>query len=319
MKTNFILKALLAALTALSMAPAAAQNTVGGHDQHAVSDAAPVTTEQDTMPMTNHDNMDHSQMQGMDHGSKPMQSDPASVEARDPHAYSGGYTLSDGPYSMPGPRQLRLADEHNFGSLLVDRLERVNGKQNTFTAYDVTGWVGRDYKRLWLKAEGDYANGDFEETSTELLYGRAIANFWDAQLGIRYDTGAGPDRSWLAFGVQGLAPYWFELDATAYADANGRTAFTLEVEYELLLSQRLIFQPRVELSLHSKDDEATGIGRGLSDGSLGLRLRYEFSRQFAPYLGIEWARKFGRTADFSQAEGESIQDARYVAGVRFWF
>lgn len=256
---------------------------------------------------------------GMDHGEMDMQGGSAPPDARDPHAYSGGYTLESGPYALPGPRVLRLSDEHNFGALLVDRLERVHTRDGNATAYDMQAWFGRNYNRLVVKAEGDVSQGELQEARTELLWGHAIATFWDTQLGMRYDSGAGPDRGWLAFGVQGLAPYWFEVDAAAYVGDNGRTALRLEAEYELLLTQKLVLQPRLEINAYGKNDEVLGIGSGLSDGAAGLRLRYEFTRQFAPYVGVERAGKFGKTADLARIAGEKTDETRWVAGVRFWF
>lgn len=256
---------------------------------------------------------------GMDHGDMAMQGGKAPPDARDPHAYSGGYTLDSGRYALPGPRQLRMSDEHSFASLLVDRLERVDARDGNVTTYDALAWFGRDYDRLVVKAEGDYGQGRLQEARTELLWGHAVAAFWDTQLGARYDSGVGPDRGWLALGVQGLAPYWFEVDATAYVGDEGRTALRLEAEYELLFTQKLILQPRLEFNVYGKSDEALGIGSGLSDGAAGLRLRYEFTRQFASYLGVERAGKFGQTADLARAAGEKTNETRWVAGVRFWF
>lgn len=255
----------------------------------------------------------------MDHGDMDMQGGSAPPDARDPHAYSGGYALDSGPYALPGPRQLRLADEHNFGSLLVDRLERAYTRDDNETAFDVLAWFGRDFDRLVFKSEGDAARGKLQKARTELLWGHAIAIFWDTQLGVRYDSGVGPDRGWLAFGVQGLAPYWFDVEATAYVGSEGRTALRFAATYDLLFTQKLVLQPRVELNLYGKRDEARGIGSGLSDGAAGLRLRYEFTRQFAPYVGVERAGKFGRTADLVRAAGEKADETRWVAGVRFWF
>ena len=127
------------------------------------------------------------------------------------------------------------------------------------------------------------------------------------------------NRTWAAFGIQGLAPYWFELDLTGYVGEEGRTALRLSAEYELLLTQRLVLQPRLEANLYGKSDEARGIGSGLSDAVAGLRLRYEVNRQFAPYVGVEWASKFGQTADLAKAEGNPRSETLWVAGVRFWF
>jgi copper resistance protein B len=256
-------------------------------------------------------------MSAMDHGSMQAAAPPA--DARDPHAYSGGYTLESGPYAMPGPRQLRLADEQNFGALLVDRLEAVRTSDNTAAAYDLQAWFGRDYDRAVLRAEGHYDNGTIEEASTELLWGHAVATFWDTLVGLRHDSGEEPDRSWLAFGVQGLAPYWFEVGATGYIGEEGHSALNLNAEYDLLFTQRLILQPRIEANFYGKDDAERGIGSGLSELAAGLRLRYEIRREFAPYIGVEWVGKYGGTADFARDAGLDTSETVTVAGVRFWF
>ena len=136
---------------------------------------------------------------------------------------------------------------------------------------------------------------------------------------MRHDNGSGPDRNWLAFGVQGLAPYWFNVDATGYLGDQGRSALRLSASYELLLTQRVVLQPQLELNAYGKDDPARGIGSGLSDATAGLRLRYDISRQFSPYIGVEWSGRFGRTGDFAQASGERRDTTDLVAGVHFWF
>jgi copper resistance protein B len=254
----------------------------------------------------------------MDHDEMQMQGGSAPADARDPHAYSDGYTLTEGPYAQPGPRQLKLADEHAFWSILGDRLEYQEDSDST--VYDVQAWYGTTYDRFVIKAEGDIADGTLEESSTDLLWGHALNAYFDTQLGVRLDQyNEGKDRQWLAFGVQGLAPYWFELDVTAYVGDDGRTALSAEAEYELLLTQRLILQPRAELTLYGKDDAENGLGSGLSDLAVGLRLRYEFSRQFAPYIGVEWTDTYGDTADYRRAAGEDTSDTQFVAGLRFWF
>lgn len=249
-------------------------------------------------------------MNGMSEGA--MQGGSAPADARDPHAYAEGYGFGD----VPRPR---FADEHNFGSVLMDRLEAVRTSDDTFAAYDLQAWYGRDYNRVVFKSEGEVNNGELEEASTELLWGHAITAFWDSQLGMRYDSGEGPDRAWLGFGVQGLAPYWFEVDAAAYVGEAGRTALSLEAEYEVLLTQRLILQPRFEAEIYGKDDAERGIGSGLSELNIGLRLRYELRREFAPYVGVEWAGKFGSTADYARDAGLDTKETRAVAGIRFWF
>jgi copper resistance protein B len=246
---------------------------------------------------------------GMDHGS--MQGGSPPPDARDPHAYSGGYDL--------GPLPLRLGDTHNFGSLLVENLERVRTNDNSSTAYDLQAWYGRDYNRAVLKAEGDIDDGKLQDARTELLWGHAVAAYWDAQLGVRHDGGIGTDRGWLAFGVQGLAPYWFEVEAFAYVGEQGRTALRFTVEYELLLTQKLVLQPDIEANFYGKRDVERELGSGVSDLTAGIRLRYAIRREFAPYVGIEWAGKFGETEDFARLAGEDTKETRFVAGLRFWF
>lgn len=245
----------------------------------------------------------------MDHGA--MQGGSAPADARDPQAYSGGYDF--GPYS------LQLADQHNFYGVLVDSLEAVHTETGTSAAYDLQGWFGRDYNRVVVKAEGDANDGRLQEARTELLWSRAVAAYWNAQAGVRYDSGLGPDRGWLAIGVQGLAPYWFEVDTALYVSEAGHTALRLDLEYELLLTQRLILQPRLEANFYGKRDSEREVGAGLSDLTAGLRLRYEIRRAFAPYVGIEWAGKYGDSADFARAAGEKDKETRLVAGVRLMF
>ncbi|MDV2858666.1 copper resistance protein B [Oceanimonas sp. CAM02] len=258
-------------------------------------------------------------MAQMDHGDMQMQGGQPPVDARDPHAYSGGFTLDEGPYALPGPRQLKLADEHWFYGVLADRLERVDNGDEQILAYEVEAWAGRDYNRAVIKAEGDIEHGRLTEASTELLWRHALTGFWNSDLGVRYDTGHGPDQGWLAAGVSGLAPYWLELDATAYLGDDGQTALALEAEYELLLTQRWVLQPAIELTAYGSNDVERGQGRGLSNLVAGARLRYEISRQFAPYVGWEWQTALGKRADQLREEDEATQENRWVAGVRFWF
>jgi len=254
----------------------------------------------------------------MDGEKMQMQGGSAPDDARDPHAYSDGYTLTEGPYAQQGPRQLKLADEHAFLSVLGDRFEYSEDSGNT--TFDLLARYGTTYDSLVVKAEGDTNGGQLEESQTDLLWSHAISVFFDTQLGVRLDQySEGSDRQWLAAGIQGLAPYWFELDATAYLGDDGRTALNLQAEYELLLTQKLILQPRAELNLYGKEDPSNGLGSGLSTASIGLRLRYEINRQFAPYVGVEWSDAYGGTADYRQAAGQDINDTQLVAGLRFWF
>jgi copper resistance protein B len=136
---------------------------------------------------------------------------------------------------------------------------------------------------------------------------------------VRHDSGEGPNRNWLAFGVEGLAPYWFHVEATLYIGESSRTALRFDASYEMSLTQRLILQPRIEANVYSKRDIARGLGSGVSDVSVGLRLRYEFRRELAPYIGIEWVDQYGQSEDLTQAAGGDPSDTRIVAGLRVWF
>lgn len=215
--------------------------------------------------------------------------------------------------------QDHMDDDPVLATLSFDRLERQHGRGGDALAWELQGWVGDLENRLWLRSEGERRGGRVDHGDLELLWGRPTGPWWDVLLGIRHDLGHGPSRDWLALGVQGLAPYKFEVSATAYLGTGGRAALRTEAEYEVLLTNRLILQPRIGANLHARDDPARGTGRGLSDASLGLRLRYEVRRRFAPYAGYEWRRSFGRTADLAQAAGDARSERQWVAGLRFWF
>lgn len=203
--------------------------------------------------------------------------------------------------------------------VLFDQLEWQMGDGATAGSWDNKGWIGKDVNRFWFRTEGEAEDGDLGEAQAHALYGRAIHRWWDLVVGVRQDFRPGPQRTWAAVGIQGLAPYWFEVEATAYIGEAGRTHFRVETEYELLFTNRLILQPLVELELYGKSDPERGIGAGLSSGEAGLRLRYEFRREFAPYIGVTWNRKFFGTADFAEAAGEDEGGAKLALGVRVWF
>lgn len=308
------LTACLLVVSSSLWAQTAAQDKDTDHsdmNHESMGHASPVQSQQGSAEM-DHSKMDHGDMDMKAQGGK------APADARDPHAYSGGYSLTQGPYSSSASQRLKLADEHVFKSILFDRLEYATDS-NTLS-YDAQGWIGTTFDRLVVKAEGEVADGRLEGSETSILWGHAISAFWNTQAGVRFDThDEGESRQWLAFGLQGLAPYWFELDITGYVGEQGRTALDIELEYELLITQRLVLQPRTELSLNGDNDQVNGIGKGLSSVAIGLRLRYEFSRQFAPYIGVEWAGKFDQTADYAKAAGTSDSDTSFVAGMRFWF
>jgi copper resistance protein B len=203
--------------------------------------------------------------------------------------------------------------------VLFDQLELEVGDGVTAGNWDNHGWIGGDVNRFWFRTEGDVEDGDFEEAQAHALFGRAIHRWWDVVAGVRQDVRPGPARTWAAVGIQGLAPYWFEVEATAYIGESGRTHFRLETEYDLLLTNRMVLQPLVELEIAGKSDPERHIGAGLSSAEVGLRLRYELRRELAPYVGVIWKRRFFGTADFARAAGEDTSTARLAAGVRVWF
>ena len=272
--------------------------------------AAEGTSKADDMSGIDHSKMDQSADGGM--SMDGMQGGSAPANARDPHAYSGGYVFRESP-------RLVMADEYYMSGLMANRLERAQNSKSMFNAYDMQGFVGKDYDRLVVKAEGEVAEGKIHEARTELLWGHAVAAYWNSQLGMRNDSGELPGRNWLALGVQGLAPYWFEVDATAYVGEQGRTAIRLGAEYELLITQKLILQPRIEANFYGMQDEARELGTGLSSLVAGMRLRYEIKREFAPYVGVDWNGKFGGTADYARTAGARTSDTSVVAGLRLWF
>ena len=283
-------------------------------DDHVMEKEA--ADKQDGMDHSKHEGMDHAAMSdedmaGMDHGTMDMQGGSAPSDARDPD-YSNGVEATH----MHG---MHMHGATYLGSVIIDQLEVFKGDGSSAQAIDMQAWYGGDLDKFWFKAEGERSDGRLGATRIEALWNHAYAPYWGAQVGVRHDVGEGPSRDWVAFGVQGLAPYWFEMEATAYVGESGRTALRLEAEYELLLTQRWVLQPDVELNFYGKDDPARGIGSGLSDLDVGLRLRYELTRKFAPYVGVVWSRSFGKTADFARSEGVGREETQVVAGVRLWF
>jgi copper resistance protein B len=209
-----------------------------------------------------------------------------------------------------------MDDNARFGRFTARELEFARGGA---MAWNIEAWYGSDRNRLHVQSEGERADGRTGPADVEVFWSRALAPFWNGRLGLRRDFGAGPQRSWAAFGIEGIAPFWFDVDATLYIGDAGRTAFRIEADYDLLLSQRWVLQPQLELDAYGKDDAARGIGAGLSSVGAALRLRYEIRREFAPYIGIEHARAFGRSAGFARDAGHPARETRWVTGLRFWF
>ncbi len=216
-----------------------------------------------------------------------------------------------------------VEDNTIYSMLLVEQLEFRNNNGADALNWDAQAWIGTDVNKLWLKTEGEDIRGSGGEWELQALYSRMVAPFWDFQVGLRHDqiygTSQDRGRAFAVLGFEGLAPYWFEATPALFVSEDGDVSARLSASYELLFTQRLILQPSIEINAAAQKVEAFGVGNGLNDVELDLRLRYEIRREFAPYVGISWARKFGDTADIARSEGERTEDFTVLAGVRFWF
>lgn len=222
--------------------------------------------------------------------------------------------------TVPGS-QAPVMDNKVFKHVLLDQFEgRTNGPNNELR-WDGEAWAGTDMNRLWLKSEAFANTSGVSDGDHELLYDRPIPRlkYFDAQAGVRADLDSGPGRAWAAIGIEGLAPYLFEFAPTLYIRNDGHVAGRITGFYDLLFTQRLIAEPEAELNLYSKDDPARGIGSGLSDLDTGVRLRYEFSRKFAPYVGFAYSGRYGNTASYARRAGEATSDPRFIFGLRVWY
>jgi copper resistance protein B len=233
-----------------------------------------------------------------------------------PDARSPDYSEGADYGSMKG---MDMADEALFGRLLVDQLEAWHSADANGQLWEAQGWYGNDSDKGWLRTEGERRSGRLEDADLEAFWNHNISAFWSTQLGARQDFGTGPQRSWAAFGVEGLTPYWFDVEATAYAATSGRTAARLRAEYELLFTQRLILQPEAEVNLYGMSDPQRRLGSGITNAQLGLRLRYEIRRELAPYVGVSWVRQIGATADYARQDHQHVAAWQVLAGVRMWF
>ena len=199
------------------------------------------------------------------------------------------------------------------------KLELRNTSGHDHFAWDADFWVGYDVDKLWLRFEGENSEDRVEEAELQALYSRAVTTNWDIQLGWRRDIRPRPERDWAAVGVRGIAPYHFDVDLTAFVGSSGRTAARVDVDYEIVFTQRLILTPELEADFYGKDDPALNIGSGLSQIEAGARLRYEIRREFAPYLGVNWWTKLGDTKRLARADGDETSDLELVLGLRVWF
>ncbi|WP_454831919.1 copper resistance protein B [Pseudoxanthomonas wuyuanensis] len=323
---------------ALAMAISGNAHAQHDHSQHAAQPetATPTTGTQShaghetkadadrTGQAVDRSSMDHSQMDHSRHGDQPPvdhaamgHGTPATQAPIEPIPV---VTDADRAAAFPALEHHAMEHAPTVNSfVLFNRLEAWDADHGTGQAWEGSAWIGSDLNRLWLRSEGEREGGRTEASDLEAMYGRSVSPWWDLLVGVKQDFRPADSQSWAAFGVQGMAPYKFEISATAYVGSGGRTAATLEAEYDLLLTNRLILQPLIEADLSFKDDPQRGVGTGLNKIEAGLRLRYEFTRRFAPYIGVVHERVFGSTADYHREEGGSVHDTRVVAGVRLWF
>ena len=251
-------------------------------------------------------------------GRPPEDPVPASALSGPRHAAD----LIFGAEAMADSRRLLIVENGDIRTtaVIIDRLEAGFGDGETWL-WDAQGWTGGDINRFWWKSEGEGAFGDgLEEAEIQALYSRAVRPFWDVQAGIRQDFRPdGEDTTHLVLGMQGLAPHWWEIDAAAFLSTDGDLTARIEAEYDQRITQRWILQPRIEVAASASDIPELEIGSGLSSIEAGLRLRYEIRKEFAPYVGVEWARRFGGTADYLEAAGQSTEETRFVVGLKAWF
>ncbi len=274
-----------------------------------------------------HRAMDHSEMNHsqMDHGAMRQ---PGAAEIPfsppPPEAGSGPPRAADAIWGADAMRASRenlpaeLGDTRYFW-VQGDRVEYRARDGNDGYLWDVQGYYGGDLDKFWVKSEGEGSFGEkIESAEVQALYSRAITPFFDLQAGVRQDL-APMDRTHAVIGVQGLAPYLFEVDAAAFLSDRGDLTARVEVELDQRVTQRLILQPRVEASFSAQNIPELGIGAGLDTLEAGLRLRYHFAREFAPYIGIDQVWRIGDSSDFARLEGQDPSVTNYVAGIRFWF
>lgn len=201
-----------------------------------------------------------------------------------------------------------------------DLAEYVVHRNKDSYRWDGEAWLGGDINRFVFKYEGEGEfGGSLDDLELSALYSRAIDPYWNLQAGVRYDPKPDPSRVYAVLAVEGLAPYWFEVTASAFLSNKGEFRARLEGFHDVRLTQKLILQPRLEANFSAQTIPELGVGAGLSNLEVGARLRYEIKREFAPYIGFEWVRQFGDSARFTRASGGQVSDPHFVMGVRLWF
>ncbi len=206
-----------------------------------------------------------------------------------------------------------MEDDPVVTMLLMNRFEVLDNDKNT-RVWEGSFWIGYDISKIYVYSEGEATSDGLETSQNELVYSRAITAFWDAQIGLVYDKNADASKTWGEVAISGLAPYYFETRAALLVNSDGNIGLRIDTKYEALLTQKLILTPSLEADFYTKDDPDMNLGSGLSNIEAGLRLRYEFVREFAPYIGVTWDKTFGNTKNFNP-----IDQTNLMVGIRFWF
>jgi len=222
----------------------------------------------------------------------------------------------DTSHTMAGMES--MVDDPWLNYLQIDQFERRDADSTSTMAWDVSAWSGKSIDKLWFNTEGERLKGHTKRAETQLLYSRAASSYWDVQAGVRSDIDTQPDRHWATFGVRGLAPYFFDIDAQFFVANHGRTAARVTTEYELMLTQKLVLTPKFEINAYGKNDIERGTGSGFSSLEAALRLRYEIVREFAPYIGMTHERKLGDTASMARDADEDRSETMLVIGISAW-
>lgn len=205
------------------------------------------------------------------------------------------------------------ADDPLLFYVKADKFEVRDTDEGSLQVWEFDAWLGKDLDKLWIKSSGERHKGEVESNEIDILYSKAISPYWDLQMGLRHEFRPKPAENSIGIGVMGVAPYLFEVDANVFINDDGDLNARLDAEYEYLFTQRIILVPNLELEFNSDDDNARGIVSGLSAAELGLRLHYEFKREFSPYIGINYEKKFGNSVVSESSE------TQFLAGLSFWF
>ncbi len=326
----------IALLLLLCAVPAYAQHS--GHQMPMPSADQPTQPASQSQPDGMTDEMDHSQMDhsqldhsqaghdslpGMERGNMPADA-PIPEGPPPPEAFEGplhaGIPGVDAQVMNSSRIQvMREVSGMPVAWLQFDRAElRIKDGRNGYL-WDAQGFYGGDIDKAWFKSEGEGTFGEaVESAEVQALWSHAIGPWFDLQTGVRQDL-AGPARTYAVLGAQGLAPYLFDVDAAAFLSNTGDITARVEAELDQRITQRLILQPRAEIRLSAQDVPELRIGAGLDRGEIGVRLRYEITRQFAPYVGVHYGRAFGTSRRFLRDAGESDGGWEFLTGIRTWF